>query len=82
MADSLGGYQDETVFFLPGDCGVGGYNSVATGKAVAYRLLGRLWGASKGSFWGVAAGDPIEGLAYISLSFILITSENMQLLIS
>ena len=55
---------------------------MATGKAVAYGLLGGLWGASKGSFWGVAAGDPIEGLAYISLSSILITSENMQLLIS
>ena len=72
---------DNTVTFLTDDCGVGAY-SMATGKAVTYGLLGGLWGASKGSFWGVAAGDSIEGLANISLSFILITSENMQLLIS
>ena len=55
---------------------------MATGKAVTYGLVGALWGASKGSFLGVAAGDSIEGLANISLSFILITLENMQLLIS
>ena len=33
VADTLGGYYEETVTFLTDDCGVGGY-SVATGKAV------------------------------------------------
>ena len=66
VADTLGGYYDETVSFLTDDCGVGAY-SMATGKAVTYGLVGSLWGASKGSFWGVAAGDSIEGMVIGSI---------------
>ena len=55
---------------------------MATGKAVTYDLVEDFWGASKGRFLGVVVDDSIEGVANISLSFILITLESMQLLIS
>ncbi len=66
MADTLSGYYDGTVSFLTDDCGVGAY-SMATGKAVTYGLVGSLWGASKGSLWGVAGGDSIEGMVIGSI---------------
>ena len=66
MTNTLGSYYDNTVTFLTDDCGVGGY-SMATGKAVTYGLVGGLWGASKGSLWGVAAGDSIEGMVIGSI---------------
>ena len=66
VTNALGSYYDNTVTFLTDDCGVGAY-SMATGKAVTYGLVGSLWGASKGSFWGVAAGDSIEGMVIGSI---------------
>ena len=66
VTDTLGGYYDETVSYLTDSCGVGGY-TVAAGKATMYGLGGGLWGASKGSFWGVTAGDSIEGIVIGSI---------------
>ena len=66
VTNALGSYYDNTVTFLTDDCGVGGY-SMATGKAVTYGLVGGLWGASKGSLWGVATGDSIEGMVIGSI---------------
>ena len=61
VTNKLGSYYDSTVAFLTDDCGVGAY-SVATGKAVFYGLGGGLWGASKGSLYGLWSGDSVEGL--------------------
>ena len=66
VTNTLGGYYDETVSFLSDECGVGGY-SVATGKAVLYGVGGGLWGASKGSLYGIWAGDGIEGMVIGSI---------------
>ena len=66
VTNRLGSYYDNTVSFLTDDCGVGSY-SVATGKAVLYGVGGGLWGASKGSLYGVWAGDGIEGLVIGSI---------------
>ena len=66
VTDTLGGSYDETVSYLTDSCGVGGY-TVAAGEATLYGLGGRLWGASKGSPWGVTAGDPIEGIVIGSI---------------
>ena len=66
VTNELGSYYDSTVSFLTDDCGVGSY-SVATGKAVLYGVGGGLWGASKGSLYGVWAGDGIEGLVIGSI---------------
>ena len=66
VTDTLGGYYDETVSYLKDSCGVGGY-TVAAGKATLYGLGGGLWGASKGSVWGVTAGDSIEGIVIGSI---------------
>ena len=66
VRNKLGSYYDSTVSFLTDDCGVGAY-SVATGKAVLYGVGGGLWGASKGSLYGVWAGDGIEGLVIGSI---------------
>ena len=66
VTDTLGEYYDETVSYLTDSCGVGGY-TVAAGKATLYGLGGGLWGASKGSFWGVTAGDSIEGIVIGSI---------------
>ena len=62
VADTLGGYYDETVSFLTDDCGVGGY-SIATGKAVTYGQVGGLWGSGKATMYGALHySDPIEGV--------------------
>ena len=66
VTNALGGYYDETVSYLTDSCGVGGY-TVAAGKATLYGLGGGLWGASKGSVWGVTAGDSIEGIVIGSI---------------
>ena len=66
VTDTLGGYYDETVSYLTDSCGVGGY-TVAAGKATLYGLGGGLWGASRGSLWGVTAGDSIEGIVIGSI---------------
>ena len=66
VTDTLGKYYDETVSHLTDSCGVGGY-TVAAGKATLYGLGGGLWGASKGSVWGVTAGDSIEGIVIGSI---------------
>ena len=66
VTSTVGGYYDETVSFLSDECGVGGY-SVATGKAVLYGVGGGLWGASKGSLYGIWAGDGIEGMVIGSI---------------
>ena len=66
ITNTLGEYYDETVSYLTDSCGVGGY-TVAAGKATLYGLGGGLWGASKGSFWGVTAGDSIEGIVIGSI---------------
>ena len=64
--NSLGSYYNSTVTLLTDDCGVGAY-SVATGKAVAYGIVGGLWGATEGSFYGVLSGDSLEGLVIGSM---------------
>jgi hypothetical protein len=51
---------------LTDDCGVGAY-SVATGKAVAYGIVGGLWGATGVSFYGLFSGDALEGLVIGSM---------------
>ena len=51
---------------LTDDCSVGAY-SVATGKTVAYGIVGGLWGATEGSFYGVLSGDSLEGLVIGSM---------------
>ena len=62
VADTLGGYYDETVSFLTDDCGVGG-DPVATGKAVTYGLVGGLWGAGKATMYGALHySDSLEGV--------------------
>ena len=66
ITNTLGEYYDETVSYLTDPCGVGGY-TVAAGKATLYGLGGGLWGASKGSLWGVTAGDSIEGIVIGSI---------------
>ena len=66
VTNTLGGYYDETVSYLTDSCGVGGY-TVAAGKATLYGLGGGLWGASKGSVWGITAGDSIEGIVIGSI---------------
>ena len=63
---TLGSYYNSTVALLTDDCGVGAY-SVATGKAVAYGIVGGLWGATEGSFYGVLSGDSLEGLVIGSM---------------
>jgi hypothetical protein len=40
---------------------------VATGKAVAHGIVGGLWGATEGSFYGVLNGDSLEGLVIGSM---------------
>ena len=51
---------------LTDDCSVGAY-SVATGKAVAYGIVGGLWGATGGSFYDLFSGDALEGLVIGSM---------------
>jgi hypothetical protein len=63
---TLGSYYNSTVALLTDDCSVGAY-SVATGKAVAYGIVGGLWGATEGSFYGVLSGDSFEGLVIGSM---------------
>ena len=63
---TLGSYYNSTVALLTDDCGVGAY-SVATGKAVAYGIVGGLWGATEGSFYGVLSGASLEGLVIGSM---------------
>ena len=63
---TLGSYYNSTVASLTDDCGVGAY-SVATGKAVAYGIVGGLWGATGGSFYGLFSGDALEGLVIGSM---------------
>ena len=66
VTNTLGSYYDNTVTFLTDDCGIGAY-SMATGKAVLYGVGGGLWGASKGSLYGIWAGDGIEGMVIGSI---------------
>jgi hypothetical protein len=63
---TLGSYYNSTVALLTDDCSVGAY-SVATGKAVAYGIVGGLWGVTEGSFYGVLSGDSLEGLVIGSM---------------
>ena len=63
---TLGSYYNSTVALLTDDCSVGAY-SLATGKAVAYGIVGGLWGATEGSFCGVLSGDSLEGLVIGSM---------------
>ena len=63
---TLESYYNSTVGLLTDDCGVGAY-SVATGKAVAYGIVGGLWGATEGSFYGVLSGGSLEGLVIGSM---------------
>ena len=66
VTNALGSYYDNTVTFLTEDCGAGAYTT-ATGKALFYGVSGGLWGASKGSLYGVTASDTIEGLVIGSI---------------
>ena len=63
---TLGSYYNSTVALLTDDYGVGAY-SVATGKAVAYGIVGVLWGATGGSFYDLFSGDALEGLVMGSM---------------
>lgn len=63
---TLGSYYNSTVASLTDDCGVGAY-SVATGKAVAYGIVGGLWGATEGFFYGLFSGDALEDLVIGSM---------------
>ena len=66
VTNALGSYYGNTLTFLTDECGVGAY-SMAMGKAVVYGIGGDVWGASKGSLYGVAAGVSIEGLVIGSI---------------
>jgi len=48
---TLGSYYNSTVALLTDDCGI----------------VGGLWGATEGSFYGVLSGDSIEGLVIGSM---------------
>jgi carbohydrate-binding DOMON domain-containing protein len=63
---TLGSYYNSIVALLTDDCGIGAF-SVATGKAVAYGIVGGLWGATEGSFYGLFSGDRLEGLVIGSM---------------
>jgi hypothetical protein len=63
---TLGSYYNSIVALLTDDCGIGAF-SVATGKAVAYGIVGGLWGATEGAFYGLFSGDRLEGLVIGSM---------------
>ena len=66
VTTALGSYYDNTVTFITEDCGAGAYTT-ATGKALFYGVGGGLWGASKGSLYGLTASGTIEGVVIGSI---------------